>query len=137
MQQESEGANRSINESAEHADSTANHKFLSLFPSQQWSVDSPPSTPKSGDVLNSGWVDALVPHPIQDACIEMATKQVPIVQRTIVEIKPIEELVDELDEKYQISAPELRRHLAAEAAVRDLERIKTRGLVNLRSTFIH
>jgi hypothetical protein len=27
--------------------------------------------------------------------------------------------------------------LAAEAAVRDLERIKTRGLVNLRSTFIH
>ena len=100
-------------------------------------MDSPPSTPKSGDVLNPGRAEALVPHPIPDVCIEMATKQVPIVQRTIAEIKPIEELVDELDEKYQISAPELRRHLAAEAAVRDLERIKTRGLVNLRSTFIH
>ncbi len=70
-------------------------------------------------------------------CMEMAARQVPMVQSTIVVIKPIEELVDELDEKYQISAPELRRHLAAEAAVRDLERIKTRGLVNLRSTFVH
>jgi len=77
-----------------------------------------------------------VPHPIPDVCIEMATKQVPIAQRTIVEIKPVEKSVDELDEKYQISAPELRRHLAAEAAVLDLERIKTRGLVSLRSSFI-
>lgn len=81
-------------------------------------------------------VDALVPHPIPDVCIEMGTKQVQIVQRTIVEITPIEELVDELDEKYRISGPELRRHLAAEAAVRDLERIKTRGLADLRSLLI-
>ncbi|UCH05310.1 MAG: hypothetical protein JSW05_03875 [Candidatus Thorarchaeota archaeon] len=66
----------------------------------------------------------------------MGTKQVQIVQRTIVEITPIEELVDELDEKYRISGPELRRHLAAEAAVRDLERIKTRGLADLRSLLI-
>ncbi|MFX0045639.1 MAG: hypothetical protein ACFE8Z_07310 [Candidatus Hermodarchaeota archaeon] len=82
-------------------------------------------------------VAALAPHPIPDVCTEMAAKQVPIVQRTVVRIKPIEELVDELDEKYHISGPELRRHLAAEAAMLDLERIKTRGLADLRSLLVH
>ncbi|MFQ5832076.1 MAG: hypothetical protein ACE5H4_05205 [Candidatus Thorarchaeota archaeon] len=66
----------------------------------------------------------------------MSTRQIPIIQRTILRVKPIDQMADEQDEKYPISAPELRRHLAAEAAERDLESIKTRGLVELRSSFI-
>ncbi|MFW9800679.1 MAG: hypothetical protein ACFFD9_09600 [Candidatus Thorarchaeota archaeon] len=66
----------------------------------------------------------------------MSTRQIPIIQRTTLRVKPVEQMADEKDEKYPISAPELRRYLATEAAVRDLERIKTRGLVELRSLFI-
>ncbi|MFW9802303.1 MAG: hypothetical protein ACFFFC_06615 [Candidatus Thorarchaeota archaeon] len=65
----------------------------------------------------------------------LEVKRIPTLKRAIAKIRPLKSRMDEITTEHP-DVKIVRRHRAAEAAVKNLERLKDRGLIDNRATIV-